>query len=847
MQRPHHFFWALAASLLLTSLYGESSTATELTRLSKENWSEFKLNGKEADAIYGDFVLRNETLSMVLGTPLPTRNANMFVKRVGGCIVDIGPRVKPNDQLTSYFPLGGQYVYEDPAKVTIHVDGKETELGPGEVLNGQQISITFRSQAKSNGTFAETTYTVEEGADRVLVETTVHNQTEKSVNLTLRDSMRADRTFQFGVNESKNLFWAYDEWFRACYGIISSEYPLQRGKSGVSIEYLNGDAPTATIAANDTLTLSRAFIATENSLQAKSVARNGSDSPDATVKLITLDPAGPVRNARIIIAAGETEMGIARTNGEGVVEFGLPVGEYQVSVTGLGRPPLETTIKIDADTEKEISLEACGYVRMKVTDPAGNDIPCKVSFYGEGETPDPFFGPDSKPIAVHNTRYTATGRFRQEIAPGQYQVVISRGPEYDAVVELITVEPGQVSRVNAELARVVVTPGWISTEYHSHSSPSGDNSSSQMGRVLNFLAEQIEFAPCTEHGRIASYMPHIRKLEATQWLATCSGMELTGSVLPVNHQNAFPLRQRFRMQDGGAPATDIDPVVQIERLAMMDRGSEKLVQSNHPNLIQIYGDKDNDRVPDGGFREMFSYMDVIEVHPPSRIFDRPTEYPNADDRGNAIFCWMQLLNLGYRIPGVVNTDAHYNFHGSGWLRNYVKSSTDAPAEIDVAEMVDHSEKGHVIMTNGPYLEVQLIKPDSDKAFISGDDVELPGGSAKLHVRVQCPNWLDVNRVQVFVNGTMPEELNFTRRTHAEWFSNEVVKFDRTIPIELEKDAHIIVAVAGEGLQLGRVMGESRGKQMPVAVANPIFVDVDGGGFQANGDLLGAPFPISASR
>jgi hypothetical protein len=53
---------------------------------------------------------------------------------------------------------------------------------------------------------------------------------------------------------------------------------------------------------------------------------------------------------------------------------------------------------------------------------------------------------------------------------------------------------------------------------------------------------------------------------------------------------------------------------------------------------------------------------------------------------------------------------------------------------------------------------------------------------------------------------------------------------------------MIVAAIGEGLQLGRVMGPDRGKQVPVAVANPFFVDIDSNGFQANGDLLDLPLP-----
>jgi hypothetical protein len=41
------------------------------------------------------------------------------------------------------------------------------------------------------------------------------------------------------------------------------------------------------------------------------------------------------------------------------------------------------------------------------------------------------------------------------------------------------------------------------------------------------------------------------------------------------------------------------------------------------------------------------------------------------------------------------------------------------------------------------------------------------------------------------------------------------------------------------------MGPMWGKQHPTAVSNPIFVDVDGNGFQANGDILGHPLPVKS--
>lgn len=292
--------------------------------------------------------------------------------------------------------------------------------------------------------------------------------------------------------------------------------------------------------------------------------------------------------------------------------------------------------------------------------------------------------------------YSHNGQFRQEIFPGEYDVVISYGPEYDAVFTSIKVERGKETPLAAKLVRVVDSKGWVSSDFHSHSSPSGDNVSSQFGRVQNLLCEHIEFAPCTEHNRISTYIPHLKRMGVEHLMATCSGMELTGSLLPVNHQNAFPLVERPHTQDGGGPVVDnANPVAQIERLALWDDGSDKLVQMNHPNLVQILGDRDTDGKADTGFEKMFGFVDVMEVHPPHEIFTPPASLEDALKKPNTIVNWMQMLNLGYRIPGVVNTDAHYNFHGSGFLRNYIKSPTDDPAKIATMDMVHASDAGRL--------------------------------------------------------------------------------------------------------------------------------------------------------
>ena len=138
-------------------------------------------------------------------------------------------------------------------------------------------------------------------------------------------------------------------------------------------------------------------------------------------------------------------------------------------------------------------------------------------------------------------------------------------------------------------------------------------------------------------------------------------------------------------------------------------------------------------------------------------------------------------------------------------------------------MVKRLEDGHVVMSTGPFMTVQLHHSDLDQPAGIGDSVTINSDEAELAVKVQCPNWLDVNRVEVFVNGKLQPELSRTRADDPSAFGDGVVKFDQRLKVKLPADAFIIVATIGERLQLGRVFGERYGRRPPVAVSNPIFV------------------------
>ena len=479
-----------------------------------------------------------------------------------------------------------------------------------------------------------------------------------------------------------------------------------------------------------------------------------------------------------------------------------------------------------------------------ITDAAGGRIPCKVELKPLAGDAKLDFGPETAEFAVRNLLYSPRGQFFQAVPPGRYAVTISHGPEFDVVQTEIDVKDGAESLIKAALVRSVDTTGWVSSDFHSHSTPSGDNTSSQLGRVLNLVCEHVEFAPCTEHNRVSTYAPHIKQLGIESFLSSVPGIELTGIPLPLNHQNAFPMKYTPRVQDGGGPVSGPDLETQIERLGLWDNRSEKLLQVNHPDIGWMFYDKDGDGKPDAGFERAFPFMDVVEIHPiDNALHLGPTVPRGTATFHNTVFNWLQLLNQGFRIYGVVNTDAHYNYHGSGFLRNWIQSSTDDPAKIDHMEMVHAAEQGRLVMSNGPYLEVTAGETGKSDKVVSGQDLKAASGKVTLKVRVQCSNWLDVNRLFVLVNGRPHAVHDYSRDKHPDAFRSGVVKFERTLELDLKGDAHLVVVTGQLGGSLGSVLGPTYGKAEPTAISNPIFVDVDGNGFQPNKDTLDAPLPV----
>jgi len=252
--------------------------------------------------------------------------------------------------------------------------------------------------------------------------------------------------------------------------------------------------------------------------------------------------------------------------------------------------------------------------------------------------------------------------------------------------------------------------------------------------------------------------------------------------------------------------------------------------------------------------------------------------------------WMNLLNQGYRKTGVADSDTHDRITGvAGLPRTYVASATDDPGLLSAqADTISQNvNAGRAFGTNGPIIRVRV---DAASTGQEGrlelgypTTIATTDGEVEVHVDVQSPDWAEFDRVEYYVNTTTtcsssvkqsgagpvtvkqytlnPDHVQ-TAPADFTVSSDEVVpghfRLEASTSLTLSgltQDTWIVVMVKGtDGVShpLFPVVPQSlntgtnstladltdgnlgEGGMTALAFTNPIYVDVDGGGWTAPG-------------
>lgn len=802
--------------------------------------------GKEADGIIGDFILRNDKVEAVVSGNLPLRRANLmtFYSDAGitpGNLYDLTIRGANNDQITCFQPAGQQ----GPVSwVRVEKDGSD----------GEAVVACMSTAPNHGGLMRRHEYVLRDGWQGVMVKTTLTNETKVPKKVLLGDKW--------------TTFWRTGTAATGGAGILWAEAVDPADRCGYAVGYLTapadiGEAKLRELKPGESVSVSRFLAVAGSPIEAVGIvaAQQGStgrisgsvkDSAGAPVAGVQLVVRGSADGAEKVEATGPARvaartsraMGIGYTDAKGLFSFALPAGKYGVSFAATGSAEVARGVDLKAgdSTKLDVSIPVASSVVFEIRDESGQSIPCKAQFLAKDGTEPVNLGPDQRAHGCRDQYHSERGDFRVRIPPGAYRIVVTRGIEYSHLAQDVTLKEGGSFVFKGVLKRLVDTRGWVSADYHNHSTESGDNTCGTDDRIINLAAEGIEFAPTTEHNRLYDWSPHIERLGLSKFLKTVPGVELTGNAA---HLNAFPFKPVPFTQDNGAPVWNKDP--RIAAITLRDwQGAEpdRWIQINHPDMTVNFIDANGDGEPDGGFLGLATLIDGVETQnyrgsellggTPLRILRDPRTGKESVSPVRE-FIWLQLLNRGHRYAAVAACDAHTVWgNGAGGWRMYMPATSDEPAEIDWRENSRAAKTGRSYLTTGPFLQVRT----GDGTGPGGETRAVDGG-VKLHVRVQCTDWIDIDRVAVLVNGRVAK--NLTRASDAAKFKAGVVKFDETLEVKLSEDAHIIVVACAETSDLSIGYGTSSQRKIrPFAYHNPIFVDVNGGGFTPNGDTLGWP-------
>ena len=308
--------------------------------------------GKETDWIIGDHVLRNDRIVAVVARPGPTRHANMTVRNVGGCIIDLTERGRQNDQLSAFYPGGHafQYVFTGVSRDGADAEGRSSQDAADThaiSVSGRRVELRVSAAQTETTPQAEVTYSLADGDDFVTVTSRYTNTSAAPLMFEPKDMIRADRTFTSGADPAANLVWWDDEWFGQAYGILAVEPAIRHDAAKAkaarqprdAVRYATTETPSDALAAGASITHVRRLFPAGSLLAARAVALRMAAAAVAETRVTVDDGAVPVPAAFVRVLSGTVSFAGGRTDAMGNLTVTLPTvaGDWQLVVSDPAR------------------------------------------------------------------------------------------------------------------------------------------------------------------------------------------------------------------------------------------------------------------------------------------------------------------------------------------------------------------------------------------------------------------------------------------------------------------------------------------------------------------------------
>ncbi len=450
-------------------------------------------------------------------------------------------------------------------------------------------------------------------------------------------------------------------------------------------------------------------------------------------------------------------------------------------------------------TDLSFAAPPTATLRATVTDSDGAPSPFRLTAAGTGEQ------------SHLGSRYfvSATGAGEYMVPPGSYDLWLSRGPEFDMYHTAVALEAGQVEEIDAVLRHVVRNDGWVSTDLHVHSEYSTDSGVRMARRVIEALAEGVDYLVASEHDYVADYGPYLAGSEAEGRLLVRSGVEI--STMHLGHFNLWPLVPDPELGGFGAPRWFGLSMEEFFTMLRTDH-PEGIIQCNHPRF-------------GGGYATYFGAIDLGPETPPELLDCDLLEVINAighADTAQVLEDWLGILERGVFMTATGVSDSHTSceFLGSARTLVYVgdevagapnsRVTQVSPEQIEAALLA-----GRAIATAGPFVEVSL-EANGSRAGI-GETLRPEEGLDQVTaiVRLEAPEWMALGTLELRADGDetlLSEDLSELEA------QDGLKRFESEVALVLEGRERFVVAYH-RGASATRPLA----RRPPLAVTNPVFV------------------------
>jgi hypothetical protein len=463
------------------------------------------------------------------------------------------------------------------------------------------------------------------------------------------------------------------------------------------------------------------------------------------------------------------------------------------------------------------TLPQVGALGFEILDAAtAKPMPARLTLLGVHGTPDPQFTTrdigrqEGESVTAYNRIMSSTGVGAVHVPRGTYDIYVSRGPEWDLYIQRgVRIDEGG-AEVRATLHHVVDTTGWVSADFHVHSSCSPDSHVPLRDRVFEFVSDGVDMIVSSDHNVVCDYAPLIAELQLGHFLTSAAGDEITSG---WGHFGAFPIPQvEMKAGHGAVHVSGRTPAEMFHEAHSISDAT--VLNIHHPRIDSEIGYFNLTRFQprlDHADNPRFSYdFDAVEVLNGYQDAERTHINQVIDD-------WMSLINHGHLVTATGNSDTHHlNYNLGGYPRNYVRVPDDRIEAVKPEQVARGIKSRRSFFTTAPF-----VRMTAGSAGI-GDFARVTGGKAHLEIEVEAAPWVTLSVVTLYLNG----------QDYKKWPvapSTQVMRFKTELEVPVTRDSYVVLRVDGDKPMAPVIGDRTRFDVRPLAVTNPIFLDANGDG------------------